>query len=309
VHGVGRRGLQDLVGGGGEEGSGISRFIRGDECAKLMPMLKFLLWNLNKKPLQDSIAALARRHEVDVIVLLENAVSSSQLLQTINPPGTGDYYFPRGRFCDKVHIFTKFHYSLTELVHESDRLTVRHIKLPGRTNILLAATHFPSKNYWTDESQALECANLADEIIDAEKLIGHTRTVLMGDLNMNPFESGVIGARGLNATMSLRIAQKQQRTIHSKTYPYFYNPMWGLFGNGANGPEATYYYSKAAEHVVQFWHMFDQVLVRPDLISAFKHDELKILKTDGNVSFLTRNGIPDKRNGSDHLPVLFALDI
>jgi len=55
-----------------------------------------------------------------------------------------------------------------------------------------------------------------------------------------------------------------------------------------------------------FWHMFDQVLLRPGLISAFKHDELKILETDGNVSFLTRNGIP---RGSDHLPVFFALEI
>ena len=270
-------------------------------------MLRFLLWNLNKKPLQNSVAALARLYDVDVIVLLENVVSPSRLLQTLNPPGTADYYFSPG-LCGKVHIFTKFLHNFTEPVHESGRLTIRHVKLPGRTDMLLAATHFPSKTYWSDDSQALECTILADEIKEIEKRVGHARTVLMGDLNMNPFEAGVISARGLNATMSTRIAQRQSRIVQSREYPFFYNPMWGLFGNGSAGPEATYYYDNA-EHKVQFWHMFDQVLLRPDLISVFKHNELKILETDGSVSFVTRKGTPDKRRGSDHLPVLFALDV
>jgi len=217
-----------------------------------MPMLRFLLWNLNKKPLQDSIAALARRHEVDVIVLLENAVSPSQLLRTLNPPGTGDYYFSPG-LCNKVHIFTKFLDSFTKPVHEADRLTIRHLKLPGRTDILLAATHFPSKNNWSDDSQTLECTILASEIKEVERRFGHARTVLMGDLNMNPFEAGLISASGLNATMSVRIAQRQSRRVQSREYPFFYNPMWGLFSNGNTGPEATYYYGNG-EHKVQFWH-------------------------------------------------------
>ena len=238
-----------MVGGGGEEGSYLGSFVRCGYCAKLVPMLKFLLWNLNKKPLQDSIAALARRHDVDVIVLLENAVPPRQMLQTLNPPGTADYFFSPGRLCDKIHIFTKFSDIFIQPVEEFSRLTIRHLKLPGRADILLAAIHFPSKVYWSDDSQAHECTILADQIIEVEQRYGHARTVLLGDLNMNPYEAGIISVRGLNATMSTRIAQRQNRVVQSRGYPFFYNPMWGLFGNGANGPAATYYYENS-EHKV-----------------------------------------------------------
>ena len=271
-------------------------------------MLKFLLWNLNKKPLQDSIERLARMHEVDIIVLLENAVSSDLLLRTLNPLGRGDYYFSPG-LCGKIHIFCKFLGVFIKPIHESDRLTIRHMTLPNRVEILLAAVHFPSKLYWDDDSQAFECSNLVDDIIKSEKQVGHTRTILMGDLNMNPFESGVISARGLHATMSSRIAQeKKSRVVQSREYQFFYNPMWNLFGDGTPGPAGTYYYENA-EHKVQFWHIFDQVLLRPDIISAFKCEDLRILETDGLESFLNNSGIPESRKFSDHLPVLFSLDI
>ncbi|MCX7110574.1 MAG: hypothetical protein NTX45_10685 [Proteobacteria bacterium] len=271
-------------------------------------MLKFLLWNLNKKPLQDSIERLARMHEVDVIVLLENDITSDLLLRTLNPPGTGDYYFSPG-LCRKVHIFCKFLDDYIKPVYESDRMTIRHLILPSKIDILLAAVHFPSKRYWDVDSQALECTILSDEIRQVENDCGHARTVLMGDLNMNPFEAGVISACGLHATMSGKIAQeKKSRVVQSREYQFFYNPMWSLFGDATRGPAGTYYY-ESAKHSVQFWHMFDQVLLRPDMIPVFKHDELKILETDGNLSFLTRQGIPDKRRSSDHLPVLFGIDI
>ena len=271
-------------------------------------MLKFLLWNLNKKPLQDSIERLARLHEVDIIVLLENDLASELLLRTLNPLGTNDYYYSPS-LCRKVHIFSKFLDNLIKPVYESDRMTIRHLSLPAKTDILLAAVHFPSKLHWDDESQAIECSILADEIRQVEKEHGHERTILMGDLNMNPYESGVISASGLHATMSGKIAQeKKTRIVQSKQYSFFYNPMWSLFGDATPGPAGTYYFEKA-QHKVQFWHMFDQVLLRPDMIPVFKHDELKILETDGSLSFLTRQGIPDKRRSSDHLPVLFGIDI
>lgn len=271
-------------------------------------MLRFLLWNLNKKPLQSSVAALARAHEVDIIVLLENAIAIVDLLRSLNPPGTGDYYYSPCRFCSKVEIFSRFLPEFTQPFHESDRLTIRHVRLPGREDFLLAAVHFPSKNHYSDESQVFECANLTGEIADTEKKIGHARTLLMGDFNMNPFETGMIGARGLHATMSRRVAQRNSRVVQSREYPFFYNPMWGLMGDSTPGPAGTYYYDNS-EHTTLFWNMFDQVLLRPKLLSAFDNRSLQILETDGDTSFLSRHGIPDKTKGSDHLPVLFSLDI
>jgi len=56
-----------------------------------------------------------------------------------------------------------------------------------------------------------------------------------------------------------------------------------------------------------FWHMFDQVLIRPALLNYFDNRNLQILRTAGEVSLVTKNGLPDKSK-SDHLPLLFKLN-
>lgn len=138
-----------------------------------------------------------------------------------------------------------------------------------------------------------------------EDKIGHKRTVLVGDLNMNPFETGLVTANGFNATMSRKIAEKQKRIVNARSFPFFYNPMWSLLGDASHGPPGSYYCSQS-EHVAYFWHMFDQILLRPDVLPMFQNNTLKIIDRVGELSLLNDNGIPDK-NISDHLPVLFQL--
>jgi hypothetical protein len=65
---------------------------------------------------------------------------------------------------------------------------------------------------------------LANSIRSVEQKIGHTRTILVGDLNMNPFEEGVVSAAGLHAVMTRRIAEKQSRIVQEKEYPFFAIP-------------------------------------------------------------------------------------
>lgn len=36
---------------------------------------------------------------------------------------------------------------------------------------------------------------------------------------------------------------------------------------------------------------------------------LQILDSDGQTSLLTANGLPDAASGSDHLPLLFQIDL
>lgn len=123
---------------------------------------------------------------------------------------------------------------------------------------------------------------------------------------MNPFEAGIVGAIGLHAVMSQSIARKGSRKIQGTDYPFFYNPMWGHFGDRNAGPDGTYYYQRA-EQVNYFWNIFDQVLIRPELIDVFAKDELQILDHDGVESLVTPQNIPDSVNSSDHLPILFRL--
>lgn len=141
-----------------------------------------------------------------------------------------------------------------------------------------------------------------------EQKVKHSRTILVGDLNMNPFEDGVVSALGLHSVMTRKIAAKEKRIVQKSEYPYFYNPMWGLWGDGTDGPAGTYYESRA-EHVCHFWNMFDQVLVRPSLFSAFSNKDLKILMHDGTDPLINKHELPDEKHASDHFPILFKLNL
>lgn len=131
----------------------------------------------------------------------------------------------------------------------------------------------------------------------------------MGDLNMNPFDDGLIAATGLHATMARDVARKESRSIRGEDFRYFYNPMWPLFGDaGVGRPSGTYYYRRG-QPVELLWNVFDQVLVRPTLLDVFRNEELTILTDDGSTRLLSSTGRPRKRAFSDHLPVAFTLDL
>jgi hypothetical protein len=129
----------------------------------------------------------------------------------------------------------------------------------------------------------------------------------MGDLNVNPFEAGMVGTGGLHAVMSREVASRGSRTVQAREYDFFYNPMWAHFGDRQNGPPGTYYYDKA-EHVTYFWNIFDQILVRPALLEGLGSESVRILTSVKGLSLLGPGGRPDRAVASDHLPVLLDLD-
>jgi len=173
---------------------------------------------------------------------------------------------------------------------------------PGEDELLIAAAHLPSKQDYSDESQVFEAVHFARQIEDAEKHCGHQRTVVIGDLNMNPFEAGMVAASGgLHAVGSRRVAERERRTVHARPYQFFYNPMWAHFGD--RGETAGTYYYESGEPLCYFWNMFDQVLLRPALLDGFTHEQVRIVTRVGKSS-LVRDGCPDKEMWSDHLPVV-----
>jgi hypothetical protein len=264
-----------------------------------------LFWNINKKDLKEPIARLAALHEVDVLLLAECAIEVAELLLALNSE-QNNYFFSFG-LCEKIKVFTRFADQFSRPVHEEDRLTIRRLTLPLVDDVLLAVSHFPSKVNWTEGDQMMECINLVDSIRLAESKFGHERTILVGDLNMNPFERGMVAARGLHSTMDRNVARKERRVVQERAYSFFYNPMWSFLGDLSRGKVAgTHYYDAYGRHVNYHWNMFDQVLIRPGLIDKFIFDELDILTTDGVIPFIKENGLLNK-TVSDHLPLKFSI--
>ncbi|GAB4231488.1 MAG: hypothetical protein Kow00121_59800 [Elainellaceae cyanobacterium] len=237
----------------------------------------------------------------------ECSILPAQVLLALNEEKTL-YHYAESIGCEKIKIFTKFSPEFIPPVEEDVRLTIRHLRLPGVENVLLAVVHFPSKRVMSDSSQNAESIELSNSIKRAEQTVAHSKTVLLGDLNMNPFQEGVVNANGLHGVMSRQIARQGTRTVQSRQYPFFYNPMWSLFGDATSGSPATYY-RRNAEQTEFFWYMLDQVLIRPDLLDRFDNENLQILESDGETSFLSDQGLPNKNLFSDHLPLLLKLEL
>ncbi len=83
--------------------------------------------------------------------------------------------------------------------------------------------------------------------------------------------------------------------------------MWRFFKETEDRPQGTYYFNKSSEGVLFYWYIFDQVLIRPELLDQAKEYKVEILTQAGKNSLLTKNGLPSRRY-SDHLPILFAVD-
>ncbi len=269
----------------------------------------FLFWNINKKPLFNEISEIVYGHNIDIVILAEfPKVKEIDLLLKLNQKQT--IFFPPhpSALCEKIKIYTRFHFDFIRPVYEDHRMTIRELKFPIGSPILLVGIHFLDKGNHSAESQSEESSIVIQRVKEIELKLKNSRTIIVGDFNMNPFETGMIKANGFHATMSSLIAKKQSRTIQSNDYGFFYNPMWSLFGDLNDTVAGTYYYSHA-EHISYHWNVFDQVILRPDLIDDFDKKSLKILESTTKTKLTTLENLPDKNNFSDHLPIIFTLKI
>jgi hypothetical protein len=111
--------------------------------------------------------------------------------------------------------------------------------------------------------------------------------------------------KGLHAIRLTDLNGRKDRNVLGRAYEFFYNPMWRCYGRPGDPPATHYYYGYEVHEL--FWHLLDQVVLRPDLLPLFPEKRLRILGEAGGVSLLTERGVPDQATASDHLPVLFAI--
>lgn len=139
-------------------------------------MPRFLFWNLNKKPIQHLVKAVARSNDVDVVALAECEIPTGTLLTELNAE-TPDFQFAPSQ-CDRIRVFTRFHSGFLAPIFESHRYSIRRLRMPLRQEVLLVMVHLPSKLHFGQESQRTECSLLAKAILEQEATVGHKRSFL-----------------------------------------------------------------------------------------------------------------------------------
>jgi hypothetical protein len=267
----------------------------------------FLFWNLARRDIPDAVASIVLEHQVDVVLLAESRISAVSLLRRLNSDERSPYYLAPSVDGAKVDIFCRF---LPNFIPSSDdelgrRVSLRKIRLPGRQEVLLCVIHLPSRKDYEENDLTHGAVELNRLIRQAERRARHKRTIVVGDFNMNPFSRGLTSADGFNAVMTLQVARQGSRKHEIQRHPFFYNPMWGHFNDGAAKPGGTFYYRPRGYESL-YWHMLDQVLIRPELISKFEASSLRILDVCSEGKLTNKTGRPKV---SDHLPIIFGMNL
>jgi hypothetical protein len=272
--------------------------------------MRILFWNTRRLNNAVLIATLAREHEADVLILAEPGTGLSQLLVELNT-GEQRQYFPDASpgLSDRFQIFYRYNLSAVQIVQDGPNVAARNLSPPIHTSVLVIAVHLPSKLYMKPDDQLMLASLFAKTVNESENSVRHNRTVLVGDLNMNPFEPGVIGAGGLHAVMDRTVALRIARMLQGRSYRFFYNPMWIMLGDRDGEPRGTYYYDSGS-YINYYWNIFDQIMVRPELLEMLIPErDVRILSHINGTSLVRKSdGRPDSRI-SDHLPVLLNLEL
>lgn len=278
---------------------------RGVCCRPRLRMPTLLFWNVKGRPLSDLVGALARQVRADIVVLAEPEADIREPLKHLNE-GASSVFFPDPLPLRDPVVFSRFLPKSTRLVRDAPGLVIREYSPPLGPPFLVAAVHLPSKLHRLDDDYHLFGQQLSTDIERAEAQVRHTRTILIGDFNMNPFESGMSAAGGIHAVMDRRIALREKRKVRGSHYRFFYNPMWSWLGDRHGRPGGTCFYD-SGKALNLYWNMLDQVLLRPSLLHAFDDDSVRIVTEIGGANLLNDVGRPDKKLASDHLPIVVHL--
>jgi endonuclease/exonuclease/phosphatase (EEP) superfamily protein YafD len=270
-----------------------------------MPKVGVLFWNMGKRADAQCVAAIAADLRPDIVILAENATSSITVIEALNDATGTVFQLPNLR-SGRLHFFANAALPIGS-VHDGAGVAIRHVRPVVGQDFLIVGVHLASKLHLSDNEQASLINRLGSRIAEAECRVGHSRTIVIGDFNMNPFEHGVVGSEGLHATMSKVVATRGTRTVLGEDRRFFYNPMWSFLGDMSGGPPGTFFF-RASGPIAYFWHMFDQVLLRPEMAEGLGRDDILIVTSAGARTLLNQRGRPDETI-SDHLPLFVKLTI
>lgn len=268
--------------------------------------IRVAFWNLYRRDLTSAVVDLVRHERIDILILAESSLDGKAVPEMLT--AATERTFRRVEiFSPRIKVFSSLSLRWFHVVDEPQHRRTCTFRLIGReSDILVTGVHLPSKTELADSDQTTFAARFARDIAVAERRLNIPRGLVCGDFNMNPFDDGMIGCDGFHAVLSKSIAERNGRIVLGEWRPFFYNPMWGMMGDGSPGPAGTFYYRSSNPHAL-FWHTFDQVLVRPAAMHLIGN--VRIVDSIGELALTSRNGRPNRRELSDHLPVTFSISL
>lgn len=271
--------------------------------------MNFLFWNIKKKDsFFDLICEIVKDHSIGVLMFAEFPEGRQENLERLLKNQDSSYHYLKPiKVPSKVEVFTNLPSKEFKNISDGKRYSVKRYHSKGLNkdfNIILC--HLISKVNNEEAEQENEARKLVREILKIEEHYENDLSIVCGDLNMNPFEKGLVYSDCFNAVMDKHIAQKRTRRVAGEDYKMFYNPMWCFMGDNGKGVVSGTMFYNPCKHVQYYWNIFDQVLICPDVIPYFVDRYLEIVTSSRSRSLLTDNHTL-KSIYSDHLPIKFSL--
>ncbi len=268
--------------------------------------IKYIFWNIKGKNLFEPIVRLILENNIDIIALTETDLLDVHCL--INELRLNNQDWKLVEICPVSDIKLLAKRDIRILVHEESKRFSTY-KLYNENDLyLLNVLHLDSAMYKDEYARSQKATNISQILRKTEESMFKNeeyKTITIGDFNLQPYSQGVIGYYGFNATMSKSKAKNISRKVDDEQKYFYFNPMWKLMGDNRL-VQGTYYNNSDQQDRSMFWYTFDQLLIRPFLIDKFNWDFFDIIEGTRNYSFI-RNGIINKTQYSDHLPLKFEI--
>lgn len=271
-------------------------------------LIQILFWNLRGKDLSEEINILVEGQSRPHLIVLAETTQKSR--KEINSVLLTKGYTSRTQMGGKVRvaIFDKLDPPAIDYLKEDQRFTCIVYNINDE-KLMIVGVHLDSPVSYPDATDRyVRAADYSTIIEQMEKTWGIKKTLLIGDFNMNPFDKGMVSELSFKATHCKQTAQTEKGNKR-----YFFNPSWRLFSNDLtqeNGqpPGTIHYVPHNKDTNVDYWHVFDQVLIRSELISNLSNSFEVITKIE-SINLLNQDMVPDRELYSDHLPIKYQIEI
>ncbi len=240
--------------------------------------MKILFWNTYNNPnINPVICDIIKKKEIDFTALAEYAGKPPDLLSKLAADNISMSTYPTTG-CKRISLFGTVKDVLQGA--QDSRYSIQIIK----NSIILCCLHLPSRLHAEQEDHAIIIQRIIHDIKEHETTLHTKKSIIMGDFNEDPYDNGCLSAENFHSLPSANDASRGQREVQGTLFSMFYNPMWNFFGDFRSPPGTFYHTNSKAK--TPFWHMFDQVLIRPSLINSFNSESLEIITQIGDTSLL-----------------------
>lgn len=260
--------------------------------------MKLLFWNMNKKDNADLALTCMREEGVDIAAFAE--FSGTEF--SGQPFKSSGYRSMGYGGCDKVKVFARKSIEILECFEES-RFTVLPMKI-GDIYFIVAVAHLVDRMSSADpEPRLVDIRKMMDVIHGYEAKASISKTIVMGDLNSNPYDKEMLLPNAFNAMLFKGIVRnKTTRTWCGDEYPFLYNPTIHWLSEESENYGSFYYSGDCTSPV---WNCYDQALVSPELMDRI--NSYSYLRKIGDVDLIAK--VRPNSKISDHLPLLVDIDL